>query len=207
MTHTKARGRIVVGVDGSAASAATVRWAVREARLRHAGVHLVCACDSDARLRAPAGRPERLGTGMPALRDFLARFRPAGPPGAAARAGVPADRSRELEAEVGPVLALLESTDAERERIIAQARRDAGQITAEAQAEAAAIAADAEQRAKRAREEAARQVVALARDEAAGTVEGARQQAIRTRELARQRMPALVSQAVETIWQLQCDST
>lgn len=34
---------------------------------------------------------------MPALRDFLARFRPAGPPGAAARAGVPADRSRELE--------------------------------------------------------------------------------------------------------------
>ena len=32
MTHTKARGRIVVGVDGSAASAAAVRWAVREAR-------------------------------------------------------------------------------------------------------------------------------------------------------------------------------
>ncbi len=53
MTHIKARGRIVVGVDGSAASAAAVRWAVREARLRHAAVHLVCACDSDARLRAP----------------------------------------------------------------------------------------------------------------------------------------------------------
>jgi nucleotide-binding universal stress UspA family protein len=53
MTHTKARGRIVVGVDGSAASTAAVRWAVREARLRHASVHLVCAWGSDARLRAP----------------------------------------------------------------------------------------------------------------------------------------------------------
>ncbi|MGO8896046.1 MAG: hypothetical protein ACLP8X_02345 [Streptosporangiaceae bacterium] len=64
---------------------------------------------------------------MPALRDFLAHLRPAGPPGAPARAGVSADRTRELEAEVGSVLALLESTDAERERIIAQARRDADQ--------------------------------------------------------------------------------
>ena len=53
MTHMKARGRIVVGVDGSAAAAAAVRWAVREARLRRTAVHLVCACDSEARLRAP----------------------------------------------------------------------------------------------------------------------------------------------------------
>jgi hypothetical protein len=57
---------------------------------------------------------------MPELRDFLARFRPAGAPGTAARAAVPADRSRELEAEVEPVLALLEDTDAERKRIIEQ---------------------------------------------------------------------------------------
>ncbi len=53
MTQMKARGRIVVGVDGSAAAAAAVRWAVREARLRRTVVHLVCACDSDVRLRAP----------------------------------------------------------------------------------------------------------------------------------------------------------
>ena len=53
MTRMKAGGRIVVGVDGSAASAAAVRWAVREARLRHAAVHLVCACGSDVRLQAP----------------------------------------------------------------------------------------------------------------------------------------------------------
>lgn len=45
--------RIVVGVDGSAASAAAVSWAMREAYLRHAAVHLVCACHDDTRLRAP----------------------------------------------------------------------------------------------------------------------------------------------------------
>ncbi len=138
---------------------------------------------------------------MPQLRDFLARFRPAGAPGAA-RAGVPADRSRELEAEVRPVLALLDGTDAERERIIAQARHDAEQITAAARAEAAVIAAEAGQRAEAARDEVARQVMALARDEAAQSVAAARRQARRTRELARQRMPALVSLAVEEIRQL-----
>jgi len=139
---------------------------------------------------------------MPRLPDFLARFRPAGPPGAAARAGVPADRSRELEAEVGPVLTLLESVAAERARVIDQARRDAEQITAAARAEAAAIAADAERRAVAAREEAARQAVALAVDDAATAVHSARQQAARTRELARQRMPDLVGRTVNAIRQL-----
>jgi nucleotide-binding universal stress UspA family protein len=52
MTHDPV-SRIVVGVDGSAASAAAVRWAVREARLRHAAIHLVHAYHSDSRLHAP----------------------------------------------------------------------------------------------------------------------------------------------------------
>jgi nucleotide-binding universal stress UspA family protein len=53
MAHTLPLRRIVVGVDGSAASDAAVRWAVGEARLRRAAVHLVCACHPDFRLRAP----------------------------------------------------------------------------------------------------------------------------------------------------------
>jgi len=140
---------------------------------------------------------------MPPLRDFLARFRPAGSPGAAARAGVPADRSGELESEVAPVLALLADTEAERERLITQASRDAEQIVAAARSAAGAIAADAAQRAETVREQAARQVMTAAREQAARTVEDARQQAAQVRELARQRMPALVSRTVGTIRQLQ----
>ena len=48
-------GTIVVGVDDTAAA---VRWAVQEARLRQASVHLVCADDPGRRSRAPyAARP------------------------------------------------------------------------------------------------------------------------------------------------------
>ncbi len=53
MTPTPSSGQIVVGVDGSAASAAAVEGAVREAELRHATVRLICAYHSDTRLRAP----------------------------------------------------------------------------------------------------------------------------------------------------------
>jgi nucleotide-binding universal stress UspA family protein len=48
-----ARGRIVVGVDGSEASAAAVRWAAREGRLRSASVHLLFVHDSGRSERAP----------------------------------------------------------------------------------------------------------------------------------------------------------
>jgi hypothetical protein len=139
---------------------------------------------------------------MPDLHDFLSRFRPAGAPGAAA-IGVPADRRRELEAEVGPVLALLAGTDAECGRIVEQARRDAGQLAAATRAEAAEIAADAGRRAVAAREEAVRQVMAAARDEAAAAVRDAERQAAEIRELAARRMPALAGRAVGTIRRLQ----
>jgi len=46
------QGQIVVGVDRTAASAAAVRWAAGEARLRQAGLHLVFACDHDRHRRA-----------------------------------------------------------------------------------------------------------------------------------------------------------
>jgi vacuolar-type H+-ATPase subunit H len=142
---------------------------------------------------------------MPPLRDFLARFRPAGSPGAAARAGVPADRSGELESEVAPVLALLADTEAERDRLISQARREAEQIVSGARSAADTIAADAAQRAETVREQAARHVLTAAREQASRTVEEARKQAAQTGELVRQRMPALVSRIVGTIRQLQVE--
>lgn len=67
MTYTPAGRQIVVGVDGSAASAAAVRWAVREARLRGATVRLVCAYHSDARLRAPYASWSRAHEDEPAV--------------------------------------------------------------------------------------------------------------------------------------------
>jgi len=142
---------------------------------------------------------------MPPLRDFLTRFRPAGSPGAAARVGVPADRSGELEAEVAPVLARLAGTEAERERLITQAQREAEQIVAAAQSAADAIAADAAQRAENIREQAARQVLTAAREQADRTVQDAGQQAAQIRELARQRMPALVSRIIGTISELRVE--
>jgi vacuolar-type H+-ATPase subunit H len=127
-------------------------------------------------LGAGRERPSALSSGpsrclpmsMPPLRDFLTRFRPAGSPGAAA--GVPADRSGELESEVAPVLTLLDDTETERECLIAQARPDAEQIVAAARSEAAAIAADAAQRAETVREQAAQRAMTAAREQALAEV-------------------------------------
>lgn len=132
---------------------------------------------------------------MPQLRDFLSRFRPAGAPGAAARAGVPVDRASELAAEVTPVLALLDGTHAECEQLREQARHDADGILAAARAEAAAIAADGERRARAARTEAARQVTDAAASDATAMLTDAQRQADQVRTRARHRMPALVAQA------------
>ena len=139
---------------------------------------------------------------MPQLREFLSRFRPAGAPGAAARAGVPVDRARELEAEVLPVLMLLDGTQGECERIVGQARRDADVIMADARAAAATITAEGGRRARAARDEAARQVADVAAGDVAAMVAAAERQAVRIRTRAGQRMPAMVSLAIGEIRQL-----
>ncbi|MGH3195878.1 MAG: universal stress protein [Streptosporangiaceae bacterium] len=53
MKHLPTRRRIVVGVDGSAASVAGLRWAAREAGLRRAELLAVCAWEGAERCRAP----------------------------------------------------------------------------------------------------------------------------------------------------------
>lgn len=136
---------------------------------------------------------------MSQTRDFLDRFRPAGAPGAAARAGVPADRVRELAAEVGPVLALLDEVHAECGRIIGDAERQSALIAAEAQAEVARIGREAERRARAARDEATSAVLAQARAEAQEAAAGAERQALAVRRRAGRRMPELVAAAVDLI--------
>jgi nucleotide-binding universal stress UspA family protein len=53
----KGRPRIVAGVHGTAASDAALDWAAREARLCHAQLHLVLACDPAVSRRASYARP------------------------------------------------------------------------------------------------------------------------------------------------------
>jgi nucleotide-binding universal stress UspA family protein len=53
LKHIAAGRRIVVGIDGSAASVAALRWAGREAQLRGTGLHAVYAWDGAERHRAP----------------------------------------------------------------------------------------------------------------------------------------------------------
>jgi nucleotide-binding universal stress UspA family protein len=53
MKQIAAGRRIVVGVDGSAASVAGLRWADREARLRGTELHAVYAWDEAGRHHAP----------------------------------------------------------------------------------------------------------------------------------------------------------
>lgn len=136
---------------------------------------------------------------MPQLGDFLSRFRPAGAPGAASRAGVPADRMAELSAELEPVLAMLAQTDATCTRLVAQAREEAGQIADAARAQAAAIAADGRDRARSARGEAADEVLAAARAEAERTERTAAEQALRRTGPTQEDVRLLVRDAVRLV--------
>ena len=80
---------------------------------------------------------------MPQWRDFLERFRPAGTPGAAARPGVPADRSADAAAELTPLLVLLDDTQDEVQRIRREADERAEEIRRAAQRQADEIVARA----------------------------------------------------------------
>jgi hypothetical protein len=136
---------------------------------------------------------------MTQTRDFLDRFRPAGAPGAAARAGVPADRVRELAAEIEPVLALLDDVHAEYEQILGEAHRAAARIAAEAHTEVMRIERDGQRRARAARDEAAAAVLAQARAEARQAAAVAGREALGVRRLAKRRMPELVAAAVRLV--------
>lgn len=136
---------------------------------------------------------------LPQLRDILDRFRPAGAPGAGGRVAVPIDRSRELEAELLPVLTLLDDTDAECAGIAGRAHDEAARIVATARADTAEILRDASSRAAAIRAEAVQQAVAAARAEAAGTVADARAEARDVAELASQRIPVLAGRAVALV--------
>ncbi|GAU69799.1 hypothetical protein SSP35_14_01330 [Streptomyces sp. NBRC 110611] len=136
---------------------------------------------------------------MAGFREFLMRFRPVGLPGRAASAGVPADRSAELAAELAPPLSLLEQAEAEargvRERAVRvteerrrSAEREADEIVERARARAHAVRAETADRIRRAAEAEAAALLASAECEAA---------AVRRR--AEARMPALLERVTALV--------
>ena len=136
---------------------------------------------------------------MPQFRDFLDRFRPAPAPGAASRVGVAADRTRELMAELDPVLALLAATHADCERIIAVARQEARGIADQAQQQAIAATAEAQRRAEAASAAAADRLVAAAREQARRAVGEARQRAQAPRRATDEQISELIGTAVRLV--------
>jgi vacuolar-type H+-ATPase subunit H len=135
---------------------------------------------------------------VPYVTDFLSRFRPAASPGAG-RAAVPADRQRERESELGPVLAALDGPSAERADLVAKAQRDAEQIVAAARREAEEIVSAARRRAADLATELARRAVATADAEASAIVAAGAAEAAAVADRARQRLPALADRAVTLI--------
>ncbi|MBO1414572.1 hypothetical protein [Streptomyces sp. FH025] len=133
---------------------------------------------------------------MVRFRDFLARFRPSGTPGAPV-AGVPADRAAELAAELEPPLDGLARTQAEAAAVRAEAAAEAERIRQEAARNAARIVELAQARAPRVRAEAAASAGRVAVARAAELTVAAEQVAARVRARAHERMPALVERAAE----------
>jgi hypothetical protein len=130
---------------------------------------------------------------------LLRRFRPAGTPGAAARAGVPVDRAAEAATELGPVLGRLAEVQAECARMREQAGRDAHELRERAREQAAGLVAAARERAEGERTELAAQARAKADSESASRVVEAEEQAAALRERAERRMPSLVARVVAAV--------
>lgn len=136
---------------------------------------------------------------MPTLRDVLRRWRPAGAPGAAARAGVPDDRAGAPDRELTGVFGALEPVRAECRAIRDAATRKARRTADRAQEQAEAILADARAAALAERRNVTAASRARGDAEQAAIIADAERQAARIRQRAAERMPAMVAEAVELV--------
>lgn len=114
---------------------------------------------------------------MPAARGFLERFRTGGTPGAAAGAGVPADRVAERDAELAAVFERLEDVEAACATQRAEALDQAEARRVGASAQARRLLAAARDEAETDRRQAAAAIAAQADEESAAIVAAAEKQA------------------------------
>ncbi len=133
-----------------------------------------------------------------AIRDLLQRFRPAGTPGAASGAAVPADRVAESAKELAPVFDELAGTWAEAASLRARASEQATGRRRAAAEEADRIRSAARMAAEAARTDAFSEARASAQTANAALVDRASRQAQALRDQAEMRLPTYVAQVVET---------
>lgn len=136
---------------------------------------------------------------MPASRGFLERFRPTGTPGAAAGAGVPADRVAERDVELAAVFEQLLETEA----LAAQIRAEGGELADErrtaSQTSARQLVAAARHDAELVRREASGRVAAQSDLETAATLADAEEVADRIRGHAARVRPDYAGRVVQAV--------
>jgi hypothetical protein len=133
------------------------------------------------------------------LGEILRRFRVHGAPGAPAAAGVPVDRTGEVEAELEPVFSALEDAQRHGVALVAAAERDAAGRRADAVEEGHRIVAEARIQQAAGRAEAASALLAQADGERARLLAAARMEADRIGRVTAARTPALVDDVVRRV--------
>jgi hypothetical protein len=136
---------------------------------------------------------------MPSSRGFLERFRPSGTPGAAAGAGVPADRVAEREVELAGLFEQLADVEQAAARIRAEGRQLAEQRRAAGITTSRRMLADARQNAESERRSAAGRIATLADRESSATLEEAEREAAAIRAHAQAVLPRYVERVVDEV--------
>lgn len=136
---------------------------------------------------------------MTRVERILERLRPAGAPGTAALAGVPADRVAELAAELAPVLACLDGVQAECDRIRADAAVEADGRRRVAVERARQLVTEGRRSAEAERTAAAAAVEHKVTVEAAAARADAERSAAAVRERAGTRTAALVDRVTAMV--------
>lgn len=135
----------------------------------------------------------------PPGRNLLERFRPVGTPGAAAPAGVPADRTAEAATEVAPVLAALRPTLDECATIRTAAEEMARQRVADAEEQAQRLLAQFQLEAPEERAVSAAAVRQSGQAAVEQLLADATEETRRLRERAASRLPAVVDHVVALV--------
>ncbi len=137
-----------------------------------------------------------------AVGDILRRFRFHGVPGAPAPAGVPVDRTAEIEAELAPVFALLEAAQVGATTLVEEATADTARRHAAAAEQARALLVEARSQADAARAQSAAVRLAQAQGQSRALAEGARREVERIALVCAERTPHLVEELVRRVLSL-----